>query len=83
MVIVFSFRKDPNALSPVNCWHLILSQCRQESRDHGALSEIYSNNITLRLSHINEDVARLSKKSKEIGVQMQEELLKVTGELQT
>uniref|UniRef100_UPI00398F2845 SLIT-ROBO Rho GTPase-activating protein 3-like n=1 Tax=Pristiophorus japonicus TaxID=55135 RepID=UPI00398F2845 len=77
------FRKDQNLLSPVNCWYLILNQTRRESKDHGALSEVYLNNTVLRLTHICEDVARISKKSKELGVQIQDELLKVTGELQT
>ncbi|XP_041037403.1 SLIT-ROBO Rho GTPase-activating protein 3-like isoform X2 [Carcharodon carcharias] len=57
------FRKDQKLLSPVNCWYLILEQTRQESKDHVSLSEIYSNNIVLRLSHICEDVSRLSKKA--------------------
>ncbi|XP_042202313.1 SLIT-ROBO Rho GTPase-activating protein 3-like, partial [Callorhinchus milii] len=78
-----NIRKDQNLLSPVNCWYLILSQTRKESKDHVALSEVYTNNITLRLAHISEDVSRLSKRSKEIGIQMQEELFKVTSELQT
>ncbi|XP_078062887.1 SLIT-ROBO Rho GTPase-activating protein 3-like, partial [Mustelus asterias] len=77
------FRKDQNLLSTVNCWYVILDQTRRESKDHVSLSEIYSTNIVLRLSHISEDVTRISKKSKEIAVQMQEELLKVTGQLQT
>uniref|UniRef100_A0A4W3GWP5 F-BAR domain-containing protein n=1 Tax=Callorhinchus milii TaxID=7868 RepID=A0A4W3GWP5_CALMI len=80
-----NIRSESNLLSPVNCWYLILSQTRKESKDHVALSEVYTNNITLRLAHISEDVSRLSKRvtDKEIGIQMQEELFKVTSELQT
>ncbi|XP_069065537.1 rho GTPase-activating protein 4 isoform X2 [Pleurodeles waltl] len=77
-----SFRKDQNLLSPVNCWYMILNQTRQESRDHGALSEVYTGFLTQRLAHIGEDVARLSKKSKDVGLQMQEELLKTISEVQ-
>ncbi|XP_023661294.1 SLIT-ROBO Rho GTPase-activating protein 3-like [Paramormyrops kingsleyae] len=76
-------RKDQHLLSPVNCWFLVLNQTRRESRDHATLSDIYSNNVTVRLSQVSEDVIRLFKKSKEIGLQMQEELLKVTNELYT
>ncbi|XP_058873083.1 SLIT-ROBO Rho GTPase-activating protein 3-like isoform X2 [Acipenser ruthenus] len=76
-------RKDQDLLSPVNCWHLILNHTRQESKEHAALSDTYSNSTVVRLCHITEDTSRLSKKSKEIGLQMQEELLKVTSELQT
>lgn len=77
-----NFRKDQNLLSPVNCWYMILNQTRQESRDHGALSEVYTGFLTQRLAHIGEDVARLSKKSKDVGLQMQEELLKTISEVQ-
>ncbi|XP_064422364.1 SLIT-ROBO Rho GTPase-activating protein 3 isoform X2 [Latimeria chalumnae] len=77
------FKKDQHLLSPVNCWYLVLSQTRRESRDHATLNDIYMNNVIVRLSQISEDVIRLFKKSKEIGLQMHEELLKVTNELYT
>ncbi|XP_039631882.1 SLIT-ROBO Rho GTPase-activating protein 3 isoform X2 [Polypterus senegalus] len=78
-----NFRKEQNLLSPVNCWYVILNQTRQESKEHAALSEVYTNNMTVRLSHITEDISRLSKKSKDVGLILQDELLKVTSELQT
>uniref|UniRef100_A0A8C4SZB0 SLIT-ROBO Rho GTPase-activating protein 3 n=1 Tax=Erpetoichthys calabaricus TaxID=27687 RepID=A0A8C4SZB0_ERPCA len=77
------FKKDQHLLSPVNCWYLILNQTRRESRDHATLNDIYVNNVTVRLSQISEDIIRLFKKSKEIGLQMHEELQKVTNELYT
>ncbi|XP_043934581.1 SLIT-ROBO Rho GTPase-activating protein 3 isoform X2 [Protopterus annectens] len=77
------FKKDQHLLSPVNCWYLILNQTRRESKDHATLNDIYLNNVIIRLSQISEDVIRLFKKSKEIGLQMHEELLKVTNELYT
>ncbi|KAG2455783.1 SRGP1 protein, partial [Polypterus senegalus] len=58
-----NFRKEQNLLSPVNCWYVILNQTRQESKEHAALSEVYTNNMTVRLSHITEDISRLSKKA--------------------
>ncbi|XP_038604206.1 rho GTPase-activating protein 4 isoform X2 [Tachyglossus aculeatus] len=78
-----SFRKDQNLLSPVHCWYVLLNQTRQESRDHGVLSELYGTSLTQRLLHISEDVGRLVKKSKDLEQQLQEELLKVVSELQT
>uniref|UniRef100_A0A8C6NNA2 SLIT-ROBO Rho GTPase-activating protein 1 n=1 Tax=Nothobranchius furzeri TaxID=105023 RepID=A0A8C6NNA2_NOTFU len=75
--------KDQNLLSTVNCWYLVLDQTRRESRDHATLSDIYNNNVIVRLAHVGEDVIRLFKKSKDIGVQMHEELVKVTNELYT
>ncbi|XP_051010992.1 SLIT-ROBO Rho GTPase-activating protein 3 isoform X3 [Acomys russatus] len=77
------FKKDQCLLSPVNCWYLVLHQTRRESRDHATLNDIFMNNVIVRLSQISEDVIRLFKKSKEIGLQMHEELLKVTNELYT
>uniref|UniRef100_A0A8C7CI33 SLIT-ROBO Rho GTPase-activating protein 1 n=1 Tax=Oncorhynchus kisutch TaxID=8019 RepID=A0A8C7CI33_ONCKI len=76
-------QKDQNLLSTVNCWYLVLNQTRRESRDHATLSDLYNNNVIVRLAHVGEDVIRLFKKSKEIGVQMHEELVKVTNELYT
>ncbi|XP_048343429.1 rho GTPase-activating protein 4-like [Sphaerodactylus townsendi] len=78
-----NFRKDQNLPSPLNCWYTILNQTRQASRDHGALSEIYTGHLALRLGHISDDVGRLARKSKEIEQQMQDELLKSISELQT
>ncbi|XP_076870499.1 LOW QUALITY PROTEIN: SLIT-ROBO Rho GTPase-activating protein 3 [Brachyhypopomus gauderio] len=77
------FKKDQHLLSSVNCWYLVLNQTRRESRDHATLNDIYINNVIVRLAQISEDVIRLFKKSKEIGIQMREELVKVTNELYT
>ncbi|XP_077581510.1 SLIT-ROBO Rho GTPase-activating protein 3-like isoform X2 [Stigmatopora nigra] len=77
------FKKDQNLLSTINCWYLVLDQTRRESRDHATLSDIYNNNVIVRLTHVGDDVLRLFKKSKDIGVQMHEELVKVTNELYT
>ncbi|KAE8583620.1 hypothetical protein XENTR_v10020601 [Xenopus tropicalis] len=76
------FRKEQNLLSPVNCWYTIMNHTRQESRDHGALSDVYTSHLIPRLAHIGEDLTRLSKKSKEVGLQQQEDLLKLVSELQ-
>uniref|UniRef100_A0A8D3DVR9 SLIT-ROBO Rho GTPase activating protein 3 n=1 Tax=Scophthalmus maximus TaxID=52904 RepID=A0A8D3DVR9_SCOMX len=75
--------RNQHLLSSVNCWYLVLNQTRRESRDHATLSEIYTNNVIVRLAQICEDVIRLFKKSKDIGIQMHEELVKVTNELYT
>ncbi|CAJ1050989.1 SLIT-ROBO Rho GTPase-activating protein 3 isoform X2 [Xyrichtys novacula] len=77
------FKKDQHLLSSVNCWYLVLNQTRRESRDHATLSDIYTNNVIIRLAQISEDIIRLFKKSKDIGIQMHEELVKVTNELYT
>ncbi|MEQ2181738.1 SLIT-ROBO Rho GTPase-activating protein 1, partial [Goodea atripinnis] len=75
--------KDQNLLSPVNCWYLLLNQVRRESKDHATLSDLYLNNVISRLTHISEDSARLLKRSKEIVLQLQEDLMKLLNELYT
>ncbi|XP_072134790.1 SLIT-ROBO Rho GTPase-activating protein 2 isoform X1 [Mobula birostris] len=77
------FKKDQNILSPVNCWYLLLNQVRRESKDHTTLSDIYLTNIIPRFSQISDDSVRLFKKSKEVGVQLHEDLMKVLNELYT
>uniref|UniRef100_A0A3B4ZRV4 F-BAR domain-containing protein n=1 Tax=Stegastes partitus TaxID=144197 RepID=A0A3B4ZRV4_9TELE len=59
------FKKDQHLLSSVNCWYLVLNQTRRESRDHATLSDIYTNNVIVRLAQISEDVIRLFKKVSE------------------
>uniref|UniRef100_A0A673M470 SLIT-ROBO Rho GTPase-activating protein 3-like n=1 Tax=Sinocyclocheilus rhinocerous TaxID=307959 RepID=A0A673M470_9TELE len=76
-------RKEQLDLSVAQCWSILLTQTRQESRDHSSLSELCCNTLTQRLSHCIEDTHRLAKRSKEVGLQMQDELLKVTTEMQT
>ncbi|XP_069802370.1 SLIT-ROBO Rho GTPase-activating protein 2 isoform X2 [Dendropsophus ebraccatus] len=76
-------RKDQNVLSPVTCWNLLLTQVKRESRNHATLSDIYLNNIIPRFGQVSEDSGRLFKKSKEIGLQLQEDLMKVLNELYT
>ncbi|XP_051517728.1 SLIT-ROBO Rho GTPase-activating protein 3-like isoform X3 [Myxocyprinus asiaticus] len=76
-------RKEQIDLSVAQCWTVLLTQTRQESRDHSSMSELCSNTLTQRLSHCIEDTHRLAKRSKEVGLQMQDELLKITTELQT
>ncbi|XP_016406826.1 SLIT-ROBO Rho GTPase-activating protein 2 [Sinocyclocheilus rhinocerous] len=77
------FKKEQNVLSPVNCWNLLLAQVKRESRDHATLSDLYLNNIIPRFAQVSEDSGRLFKKSKEMGLQLQEDLMKVLNELYT
>ncbi|XP_018432332.1 PREDICTED: SLIT-ROBO Rho GTPase-activating protein 2 [Nanorana parkeri] len=76
-------KNNQNVLSPVTCWNLLLTQVKRESRNHATLSDIYLNNIIPRFGQVNEDSGRLFKKSKEIGLQLQEDLMKVLNELYT
>uniref|UniRef100_UPI00358ECBE6 SLIT-ROBO Rho GTPase-activating protein 1-like isoform X2 n=1 Tax=Myxine glutinosa TaxID=7769 RepID=UPI00358ECBE6 len=78
---VAALRRDQSMLSPVNCWHLLLNQTRRESHDRATQSDIYLNNVAPRFGQIAEDSTRLFKKCREIGQQVQEEVLKVFGEV--
>uniref|UniRef100_A0A3B5BJ17 Rho GTPase-activating protein 4-like n=1 Tax=Stegastes partitus TaxID=144197 RepID=A0A3B5BJ17_9TELE len=75
--------KDPSSHSVAQVWLALLSQTRQESRDHNGLSESCSNFLIQPLTHCLEYTQRLAKKSKDICTQLQDGLLKVTTELQT
>ncbi|KAK2851359.1 hypothetical protein Q5P01_007635 [Channa striata] len=76
-------RKDPSSHSVAQVWLTLLSQTRQDSKDHSALSESCSNFLIQPLTHCLEYTQRLAKKSKDICTQLQDGLLKVTTELQT
>lgn len=55
-------RKEQNEQSVGQCWSVLLTQTRQDSKDHGAMGEYYSNTLTQRLSHCVEDTQRLAKR---------------------
>ncbi|XP_044207019.1 rho GTPase-activating protein 4a [Thunnus albacares] len=76
-------RKEPGSHTVAQVWLALLSQTRQESRDHNRLSESCSNLLIQPLTHCLEYTQRLAKKSKDICTQLQDGLLKVTTELQT
>ncbi|CAL8260051.1 unnamed protein product [Gadus morhua 'NCC'] len=76
-------RKEQWDHSVCQVWSVLLTQNRLESREHATLADTCCNTLTQRLAHSTEDTGRLHKRSKEVGVQMQDELLKVTTELQT
>uniref|UniRef100_UPI00358F0A89 SLIT-ROBO Rho GTPase-activating protein 1-like isoform X2 n=1 Tax=Myxine glutinosa TaxID=7769 RepID=UPI00358F0A89 len=68
---------------PATCWQLMLSQVRREGRDHAKLGELYSSDVVLRLAQLVDDTNRLSRKSKDMMAQVQEELNKSLQELCT
>lgn len=76
-------KKEQWGQSVCQVWSVLLTQTRLESREHAALGDTCFNTLTQSLTHSTEDAHRLHKKSKEVGMQLQDELLKVTTELQT
>lgn len=49
------------------CWQQLVNQTKSLSKDHAALSEIYSTHLVSRLQTVVEDVQRIYKKCREIG----------------
>ncbi|XP_055366519.1 SLIT-ROBO Rho GTPase-activating protein 3-like [Betta splendens] len=76
-------RKEPSSNSVAQVWMTLLTQTRQESRDHNGLSESCSSFLLQPLTLCLDYTQRLAKKSKDICIQLQDGLLKVTTELQT
>ncbi|XP_056278023.1 SLIT-ROBO Rho GTPase-activating protein 3 isoform X2 [Pseudoliparis swirei] len=76
-------KKEQWGQSVCQVWSVLLTQTRLESREHAALGDTCCNTLTQQLAHGTEDTHRLHKRSKEVGIQMQDELLKVTTEMQT
>ncbi|XP_043983985.1 rho GTPase-activating protein 4a [Gambusia affinis] len=76
-------RKEPSSHSVSQVWLALLSQTRQESKDHSGLSESCSNLLIMPVMHCLDYTQRLAKKSKDLCTQLQDGLLKVTMELQT
>ncbi|XP_053174126.1 rho GTPase-activating protein 4a [Scomber japonicus] len=76
-------RKEPSSHTVSQVWLALLSQTRQESKDHNGLSESCSNFLIQPLTNCLEYTQRLAKKGKDICTQLQDGLLKVTTELQT
>lgn len=65
------------------CWQQLVNQTKSLSKDHAALSEIYSTHLVVRLQTVIEDVQRIYKKCREIGYETHEEILRVLQELHT
>lgn len=45
-----------------SCWQQLVLQTKNLSKDHGALSELYSTHLVSRLSQVTEDVQRIYKR---------------------
>ncbi|XP_012250326.1 SLIT-ROBO Rho GTPase-activating protein 1 isoform X1 [Bombus impatiens] len=65
------------------CWQQLINETKSLSRDHAALSEVYSTHLVGRLNQVMEDVQRIYKRCREIGYETHEEILRVLDELHT
>ena len=58
-----NFRRDGwQIFSSVQLWEQLVSHTKKSSRDHAALSDIYTCHIVQRCNQINEDLQRIYKK---------------------
>ncbi|XP_069700289.1 SLIT-ROBO Rho GTPase-activating protein 1-like isoform X2 [Periplaneta americana] len=69
--------------SSYSCWQQLVAQTRNLSKDHAALSEVYSTHLVSRLAQVMEDVQRIYRRCREIGYETHEEILRVLHELHT
>ncbi|XP_019875218.1 SLIT-ROBO Rho GTPase-activating protein 1 [Aethina tumida] len=69
--------------STYTCWQELVTQTKNLSRDHAALSEVYSNLLVSRISQVMEDVQRIYRRCREIAYETHEEILRVLHELHT
>ncbi|XP_065165014.1 SLIT-ROBO Rho GTPase-activating protein 1-like isoform X3 [Atheta coriaria] len=76
-------RDQWSLFSSYACWQQLVTQTKNLSRDHVALSEVYSTHLVSRLGQVMEDVQRIYKRCREIGYEMHEEILRVLHELHT
>ncbi|CAM9979980.1 unnamed protein product [Lampetra fluviatilis] len=66
---------------PRSCWALLLAATHGEARCHAAIAEACGGAVAPRLARIADSSARLSKKGRDLGQQLQEELLKFVTEI--
>ncbi|XP_046426363.1 SLIT-ROBO Rho GTPase-activating protein 1-like isoform X1 [Neodiprion virginianus] len=65
------------------CWQQLVNETKSLSRDHAALSEVYSTHLVGRLNQVMEDVQRINRRCRDIGYETHEEILRVLHELHT
>ncbi|KAJ8950263.1 hypothetical protein NQ318_021117 [Aromia moschata] len=61
---IFFRREQWPLFSSYACWQQLVTQTKNLSRDHVALSEVYSTHLVSRLSQVMEDVQRIYKRRK-------------------
>lgn len=62
LLTVHVLRKEPSSHSVAQVWLALLSQTRQESKDHSRLGECCNNMLIQPLTHCLEYTQRLAKK---------------------
>ncbi|KAH9363259.1 hypothetical protein HPB48_006365 [Haemaphysalis longicornis] len=68
---------EAERLSAHGCWEQLVANARRQGRDHAALAEVFGAVLVAQLAHLLEDVQRIHRKCRTIGLQQHDELLKV------
>ncbi|KAK9497370.1 hypothetical protein O3M35_004702 [Rhynocoris fuscipes] len=76
-------REQWSLFSSYACWQELVDQTKTLSKDHAALSDIYSIHLVSKLSQVVEDIQRIYKRCREICCEMHDEIFRVLHELQT
>ncbi|OQR74079.1 SLIT-ROBO Rho GTPase-activating protein 1-like [Tropilaelaps mercedesae] len=76
-------REQWHLFSAYQCWQQLVSTTRKQSTDHAKVAEIYQQQLTSKLQHVAEDLARVYRNCRKIGCDEHEELLKILHELHT
>lgn len=74
-------REQWHLFSTYACWQHLIQRTKQCSRHHSVLADIYNNNLSNRFSSAIDDVQRIYRRCREIGIEGHDELLKVLHEL--
>ncbi|GAU93561.1 hypothetical protein RvY_05486 [Ramazzottius varieornatus] len=77
-------RRDQWSLCSVfSLYQKLVQMTKKQSRDHAVLGELLQNNLVNRLEQTGEDLSRIYRRCRDIGVESHEELFKVHNELHT
>ncbi|ELU00651.1 hypothetical protein CAPTEDRAFT_225880 [Capitella teleta] len=68
--------------STYTCWQTLLASTKRVSKDHAIAGELYSGQMCNRLADLGEDLQRMYRNCRDIGILTHDELVKVLNELQ-
>ena len=76
-------REHWSLFSTFTCWQQLLDITKKESKDHGLLGDICSNQLAPRLCNIIDNSRRIFNRCKGVGEESHEEIIKALTELQS
>ncbi|XP_072181747.1 SLIT-ROBO Rho GTPase-activating protein 3-like [Diadema setosum] len=73
--------KDSTVPSPQMCWNLLLEMTKNHHRQHTTLSHVYSHSMANRYGILRDELDSVYRKSREMTVEVHNEILRVLNEL--